>query len=80
MKHFRKFLFRKISNHVPDSLSVKLEFRIPFVSGFLDWLTCFPDSKAKDFGFYKQKNSGIRNRNPDSGFSLVGRAGCKQFY
>ena len=45
---------------------MKLEFRIPFVSGFPDCLTCFQHSKAKDFGFDKQKDSGIRYRNPDS--------------
>ena len=45
----------------------------------LDWLTCFPDSKAKDFGFHKQKISGIRNRNPDSGFPHVGRLAVSSF-
>ena len=37
----------------------------------LDWLTCFPDSKAKDFGFHKQKN--FWNPEPESRFRIPSR-------
>ena len=40
---------------IPDSLSVKLEFLSPIVSGIPDFLSCSPDSKAQDSGFYKKK-------------------------
>ena len=37
----------------PRSFSVELGFRIPIVSGILDFYGCIPDSKAQDFGFRK---------------------------
>ena len=37
------------------SFSVDLGFRIPIVIGIPDSYSCFPDSKAQDSGFYKQK-------------------------
>ena len=40
---------------IPWSLSVKLGFWIPIVSGIPDSLSCIPDSKDQDFGFHKQK-------------------------
>ena len=46
---------------VLDSLSLKLGFRIPIVTGISDSLTCIPDSKAQE--------SGSHNSNfPDSKF------------
>ena len=33
---------------------------IPVFSGIPDSLSCIPDSKAKDFGFHKEKFSGFR--------------------
>ena len=38
----------------PGSSSVELGFRIPFISGIPDFLSCIPDSKAQDSGFHKQ--------------------------
>ena len=35
------------------SFSVELGFRIPIVSGILDFYGCIPDSKAQDSGFHK---------------------------
>ena len=50
---------------IPESLSVERGFRITIVNGFLDSLSCFLDSKAKDSGFnYRQNIPGFRN--PDS--------------
>ena len=43
--------------YIPDSLSVELGFRIP------DSMRCFPDSKAQDYGFPKQKF--VRFQNPN---------------
>ena len=37
----------------PRSFSVELGFRIPIVSGILDFYGCIPDSKAQDSGFRK---------------------------
>ena len=42
-----------------DSLSVKLGFWIPIVSGIPDSLSCFLDFKAQDSGFHKQKFHGF---------------------
>ena len=47
------------------SFSVELGFRIPIVSGILDFYGCIPDSKAQDSGF--RKPSFPRLRNPESG-------------
>ena len=44
-----------------QSLSVKLRFWIPIVSGILDSLSCIPNSKVQDCGFPKQKIPGLRN-------------------
>ena len=46
------------------SFSVDLGFRIPIVSGILDYYSCILDSKTQDSGFYRQKFPGFRN--PDS--------------
>ena len=54
---------------IPWSLSVKLGFWIPIVSGIPDSLSCIPDSKAQDFGFHKQKFPRI----PEFGFAYVAR-------
>ena len=37
------------------TLSVELGFRIPIVSGILDFLNFVPDSKSQDSGFHEQK-------------------------
>ena len=44
------------------SFSVELGFRIPIVSGILDFYGCIPDSKAQDSGFRSQvfQDCGIR--------------------
>ena len=39
---------------IPDSLSMKLAFRIPMAGRIPDSLSCFLDSKAPDCGFLKQ--------------------------
>ena len=48
---------------IPDSqyrsLLVELGFRILIVSGILDCLSCFPDSKDQDFDFHKHKFPGF---------------------
>ena len=54
---------------IPWSLSVKLGFWIPIVSGIPDSLSCIPDSKDQDFGFHKQKFPRI----PEFGFPYVAR-------
>ena len=46
------------------SFSVELGFRIPIVSGILDFYGCIPDSQAQDSGFRKPSFS--RLRDPDS--------------
>ena len=58
---------------IPWSLSVKLGFWIPIVSGIPDSLSCIPDFKDQDFGFHKQKIS------PDSGIRIPlrgAKVGC----
>ena len=52
-----------------QSLSVKLRFWIPIVSGILDSLSNISNYKAQDCGFHKQKNSRI----PEFGFPNTGR-------
>ncbi|CAH3168738.1 unnamed protein product, partial [Porites evermanni] len=42
-----------------QSLIVRLGFLIPILSRILDSLSCIPDSKAKDFGFYKKNFFGF---------------------
>ena len=54
---------------IPWSLSVKLRFWIPIVSGIPDSLSCIPYSKDQDFGFHKQKFPRI----PEFGFPYVAR-------
>ena len=54
---------------IPWSLSVKLGFWIPIVSGIPDSLSCIPDSKDQDFGFHKQEFPRI----PEFGFPYVTR-------
>ena len=69
--------------HTVDSgfqyLSLELGFWIPVVSGILDSLSCFPDSKDQDSGFHKQKFLGFWilqakiSQIPESGFPYTGR-------
>ena len=54
---------------IPDSLSVKLVFRILIFAGTLESLSCIPNLKTQDSGFHKQKSSWIA----ESGFSNMGR-------
>ena len=51
------------------SFSVELGFRIPIVSGILDFYGCIPDSKAQGFRIPQAKFSKIA----ESGFPYMGR-------
>ena len=51
---------------VQDSGQWNFEFWIPVVNGIPDSLSCFPDSKAQDSGFYKQNFLDSEIREPDS--------------
>ena len=53
-----------------QSLSAKLGFWIPIVSGIPDSLSCIPDSKVQDFRFRISKAE--ISRIPESGFAYLG--------
>ena len=48
---------------IPDSLIVEKGFRILFIIGIPDSLSCIPESKAQDSGFHKPKFAPFQNRN-----------------
>ena len=54
-----------------QSLSGKLGFWIPFVCGIPDSLSCLPDSKVQDFGFYLAGLNFPRSRIPKTKVSRI---------
>ena len=57
-----------VENWTLDSMSMEPGFRIPIISGILDFLSWIPDSKAQDSGFHNQ----ILSRYfPESGLPYV---------
>ena len=54
-----------------QSLSGKLGFWIPFVCGIPDSLSCLPDSKVEDFGFYLAGLNFPRSRIPKTKVSRI---------
>ena len=54
-----------------QSLSGKLGFWIPFVFGIPDSLSCLPDSKVEDFGFYLAGLNFPRSRIPKTKVSRI---------
>ena len=52
-------------------MSGKLGFWIPFVCGMPDSLSCLPDSKVEDFGFYEAGLNFPRSRIPKTKVSRI---------